>query len=410
MKAYLHINGHLGDPGDGSEYTSLTGLVAQYESQKKNAASQNSLIDSVEVKINSIGGYYDEGKKMYEFLAGLGLPVKTIGEKMVASAATYPFLAGTERVVSSSTEFMIHAPMLSVTKGSGDELIAQGEELLSLEKDFSKFYAKQTGVEMASIQKFMKSDTFIQPQELLDLGFITGIEEPQLKAVARIKLDNNPNNHIMSELGQMFNKLKGEIIALLPKQAVDAKKAKADYYKDKEVKAYIDYTLKDGTMLTVNAEGEDPTGAEAVIMDAKGNFSQAPSGEYELQDGSILVVGEGGIVSELKQAATEEMAVIKAQLKSANDRVEVLAAENARLKAEGIKNTTQITEKLTQAETLVQEAEEMKANLEAVATKLRIPKDKVFAKRDIGVPTAAERVAGVLDKIKKQQTIKDQIS
>ena len=60
---------------------------------------------------------------------------------------------------------------------------------------------------------------------------------------------------------------------------------------------YMDATLKDGTAIQVT---EMAVGGIVTI-----NGAPAPAGEYELSDGSYIVVGDNGAITELKPAATE---------------------------------------------------------------------------------------------------------
>lgn len=60
----------------------------------------------------------------------------------------------------------------------------------------------------------------------------------------------------------------------------------------------------DGMVLSTPAEAF-AAGVEVYTVDADGNEVPAPAGEYAMEDGSILVVGEGGICSEIKPMETE---------------------------------------------------------------------------------------------------------
>ncbi|GEP95567.1 hypothetical protein [Chitinophaga cymbidii] len=61
--------------------------------------------------------------------------------------------------------------------------------------------------------------------------------------------------------------------------------------------------LSDGTTIEYSSL---EAGAEISVTDAEGNATPAPVGEYELEDGRIVVVSEVGKIAEIKEAAPEE--------------------------------------------------------------------------------------------------------
>jgi hypothetical protein len=69
-----------------------------------------------------------------------------------------------------------------------------------------------------------------------------------------------------------------------------------------------EYILKDGTKVLVD---KLEPGGIAKIVDQSGAEIFAPVGEHELADGMIMVVGENGVISEVKpvQAAAPEVSV-----------------------------------------------------------------------------------------------------
>lgn len=76
---------------------------------------------------------------------------------------------------------------------------------------------------------------------------------------------------------------------------------------EERAEKFVDVTLLDGTMAIVEPALE--VGAAMVIMDEEGNAVAAPVGEYELEDGMVVVVTEEmgeGIIAEIREAAEEE--------------------------------------------------------------------------------------------------------
>ena len=102
MIGKIYISGLIGTFGD-EKGVELIDVISQVKKQPQ--------ATSFEVYINSEGGVVDVGFDIYNFLKSLGLPITTIGNGMVASIATVIFMAGTKRVVTPNTDFMIHLPM-----------------------------------------------------------------------------------------------------------------------------------------------------------------------------------------------------------------------------------------------------------------------------------------------------------
>lgn len=418
MKIYLHIDGYIGEPKDKSEYpeyTTLQDLVAQFEGQKKSGD-----ITEAHVKIDSTGGYADVGEAMYAFLKGLSCKVTTEQVGFCCSAATFPFMAGEERIASTdeAKKFMIHAPMKIEQAGNfktSDELKDEGEKLAKYESQFAKFYADTTGSSLSAIKEFMKNDTELTPQQMVDMGFATQIkEDAPVEAIMMIREKKQPNtttmSEITSELKKEFTNWKKEILALFPKKEKTVAEFKAEFSEKSGVAAYIDYTTSDGMMLSVNVDGEDPVGGQAVIVDDAGNFTPAEPGDYTVDNGAVLTVGENSEVTAFTPAA-DEMGAMKEQVTELQEMVASLKKENEALKENAGKDVAEkVQEKIKEVEKMVDAVEEEKEAMMAIRTEFRIPKDRILNRKEPGKETAADRIAAIAGGIKKNPTIKEQIA
>lgn len=101
--------------------------------------------------------------------------------------------------------------------------------------------------------------------------------------------------------------------------------------------AFETYDLKDGSKIDLSAL---EIGAEAMLVDESGNAVAAPSGEYELSDGTMISVMDGkveGIESPMAESPEVEEAVEMAdepnQFEEMNATIGYLQAENEALKA-----------------------------------------------------------------------------
>ena len=82
-------------------------------------------------------------------------------------------------------------------------------------------------------------------------------------------------------------------------------------------------TLENGTV--VYTDDEFVVGAEAYIINDEGERISVPAGDYELNDGRLMVIGEGGVIEEIKGA--EEPAEEPVAEEAEAERVEQSADE-----------------------------------------------------------------------------------
>lgn len=104
-------------------------------------------------------------------------------------------------------------------------------------------------------------------------------------------------------------------------------------------------TLEDGTKVVVMSEDGDFTGKQVIYEDG----SPVPAGEHKLVSGKTLVVGDGGTITEVKEAVVdntnteeemkkdEEIANLKAQLAEAQAKADQAVAQVTTAKAETVK-------------------------------------------------------------------------
>lgn len=422
MTVYLHIYGEIGDLGTGNEFTSLQNLVGQYQSQKKQGE-----VTDVNVTINSPGGSLKEGKDMYDFLTGLskqGITVLTKGVGIVGSSATQPFLAGDERILEPDCDFFIHNPQGQPPKGDADFLAEYASAVKKEEGKMLAFYVDKTDGDKTAIQKFMENETKMSAEEAIDLGFATAIAEaPALVAVYSFeeKPNSKTNKNAMSELTSKFNQLRKDLmkeIKALTNQGPKDRMTAWNDHSEEEVTAYVDLVPADksiGEFISVNVDAmENIVGGQAVAVDAEGNFTPLASGEYAMEDGSTLVVGENAEVTEYAASEPmenpEEMEALKKELEEAKSAIESLKKENEKLVAGVSKIEKETEKKFEEAGKVVEEAEALKANLVAITTEFKIPKDRLLGKQEPRKETAAERITAIQNAVPKQKSIKEQIT
>ena len=158
-----------------------------------------------------------------------------------------------------------------------------------------------------------------------------------------------------------------KVKALVFEGQMPAEKSLGMYPKDEEKKKeFSGYTLKDGTEVYI-----DKLEVGGVVTLEEETMAPAPAGEHTLADGTVIVVGEGGVISEIKAApapevepaaAPVEAAVLPAQnfdkkFAAYDAKFSALEVENTNLKAaiakadEAIKGLFELVEKLVKEPT-----------------------------------------------------------
>jgi ATP-dependent Clp protease protease subunit len=300
--AKLNIEGYIG----GADIVSLfsgeeTFNLSKY---KKFRDSLEDDVTDIHVFINSGGGSVVEGWAIYDALKTSGKTITTIGEGMVGSIATIIYMAGTTRKLHENSKFFIHNPYWQPTEASpmeGDALINLGEDLKKEQQKILDFYANQTGTSIESIQPLMQKATDLTSAEAVNMGFATEIisssanyykyqlvayVEPKKveKTIKKQTMENKTND---SWISRKLTKLAALINGVTLNMEMPVKDAEGN-----------DVTL------FIESETEDLTGKEAYLIDAEGNQTTAPDGDYTDAEGRTIKV-VGGLVTEVVAKAKE---------------------------------------------------------------------------------------------------------
>ena len=128
-----------------------------------------------------------------------------------------------------------------------------------------------------------------------------------------------------------------KVKALVFEGQMPAEKPMGDMPKaEDKKKEFSGYTLKDGTEVYIDKL--EVGGVVTIESEAP-----APAGEHELADGTVIVVGEGGVISEVKPAPAPEMAPeaapVEAAVLPAQNFDEKFAAYDAKFSALEVENT-----------------------------------------------------------------------
>ena len=204
----------------------------------------------------------------------------------------------------------------------------------------------------------------------------------------------------------MKSEIKDFLKATFAKFNINAKEHGIDL--TDEIKLEAQVTSQDGTVLYTTAS-EFKVGVDVYIMDADGNPVPVTPGEYIFEDGTTILVGEDGLVSEMGMVTEteEEMSSddwMKA-ISALTERIEAIESQNLELTkelAETKESKTSISTQLSKVQKAYNELKGTPATdsiRNKNATKQEFSKsekqDKAFASMTLG-----ERVRKNIENIK----------
>lgn len=302
--AKLNIEGYIG----GSDMVSLFSGAETFNlaALKRFLDTLESDVTDIHVYINSGGGSVVEGWAIYDKLKTSGKKITTIGEGMVGSIATIIFMAGDYRKLHENSRFFIHNPYWqpdSPTPMEADDLISLGESLQAEQKKILDFYSNQTGTNITLLEPLMQKATDLTSTQAIELGFAneiisTSVNYTPYKLVAFVDTkENKPKQTKMNKtensvswIKRGFTKLAAMINGVTLNMEMPVKDAEG-----KDVILYVE------------SETEDLVGKPAFILDADGNETTAPDGDYTDANGRIIKVANQLVTEVVEpQAKIEE--------------------------------------------------------------------------------------------------------
>lgn len=155
----------------------LTGTVGAYfwedgftAAEVSAALAQVGRANDVTVVVNSGGGIATEGAAIHAILAGHKGKVTGRVEGLAASAASLAILGADEVEIAPGATFMIHE-VSTVAWGDADEMRRAVDMLDTMSGTYAEVYADETGKSAAEIRAMMKAETWMSPQQAVDMGF-----------------------------------------------------------------------------------------------------------------------------------------------------------------------------------------------------------------------------------------------
>lgn len=340
----IYINGVIGQ-----DYTKVDFLKDLQDALKDNPNSLNLAIDS-------LGGYCADADVMISKLQQLSIPIHTYNTGDVCSCASVLFMMGNVRTFDPSKGvFLAHNPY-AAAEGDAEEMLKIVRELRSQEKKYESLYASATGNTIELISELMKENRPLTVEEISKYNFATEIvETTEMKAFcptcAKYKIAALAS-HKLEETEQINkeNKIKFKSMKTIMAKIIEAIKN-------------LFLVTKDGVELQIDGDELNP-GVKIYVEGVPA------SGSFELNDGTIITAVDGE-VTEVQRVSVEQPEEKKDEKKDEEVVVveEPIKEEVVEEKKEEIDNT--VEELKTKIEELVEEVTMMKAQLKESDDKLK---------------------------------------
>lgn len=136
-------------------------------------------IEGIEIYINSIGGYVDEGVSIYNLLKRQSVPVTAYIDGMACSIASVVAMAADKIVMPSNTTMMIHHAV-GGCYGNAKEHRDYAEQLEKISTASTNSYLVHAGEKLTreKLEPLLDAETFLTAQEAFDLGLCDEIVDP----------------------------------------------------------------------------------------------------------------------------------------------------------------------------------------------------------------------------------------
>ena len=133
-------------------------------------------VESISVRINSVGGQVFEGLAIHNALARHPAEVTTHVDGMAASIASIVALAGDEVRIAENAFMMIHNPW-GMEMGDANDMRKMADILDKLAGSLAEIYSAKTESSLKAIRALMDAETWFNAEESLKLGLVDGVDD-----------------------------------------------------------------------------------------------------------------------------------------------------------------------------------------------------------------------------------------
>lgn len=145
--------------------------------------------ENINVFIHSDGGCVFSGLSMMDHIKNCSVEVVTIADGFVASAATFPLIAGDIRKIYSHSQVLIHSVSTNFW-GNFENLKDEFQNMEYLMKIVKGIYTKHGKFPRNQIEKIIKRELYLDSQMCLDYGIVDEIITSKKKKFNSLNLWN----------------------------------------------------------------------------------------------------------------------------------------------------------------------------------------------------------------------------
>ena len=195
MKMRMQLNPEMKNEADlelyddiGEEYDSITQFLRE-----------NQGVDTINVHINSNGGFVFEGITIHNVLKGSGKTINVIIDGLAASIASVIAMAGDTVKMYPTSQMMIHN-CWTYCQGNANELRKIADQMDGIMESSKIAYLSKAKEKLPkeTLDELLDEETYLTAQMCYDYGLcdeIIGVDPKQKaqKTEPQAKLDNQPN-------------------------------------------------------------------------------------------------------------------------------------------------------------------------------------------------------------------------
>lgn len=145
----------------------------------RKAIEKAETINGIELYINSIGGYVDEGVSIYNLLKRQSVPVTAYIDGMACSIASVVAMAADKIVMPSNTTMMIHHA-IGGCYGNAKEHREFATQLDKISEASTNSYLVHAGDKLTreTLEPLLDAETFLTAEEAFNIGLCDEILDP----------------------------------------------------------------------------------------------------------------------------------------------------------------------------------------------------------------------------------------
>lgn len=143
-------------------------------------------VDTLSLRLNTIGGDVFEGIAIYNFLKRQQARVVVDVDGEALSIGSIIAMAGREIRMARNARMMIHDPW-TVAGGTAEDFRKRADIMDQAKDSLVQMYMQRTGRDAAEIATMMSEETWMSAEDAVELGFADSITEP-LQIAAKFDL------------------------------------------------------------------------------------------------------------------------------------------------------------------------------------------------------------------------------